>query len=52
MLKRKPRTLVVRSYTARAAYERNGAGIHGDRRTKRQRTRSACKRLAIVDQGR
>jgi hypothetical protein len=50
---RKDRTgIVIRSHVARAAFERNGAGKHADRRTKRKRTRGSANRTAIADQGR
>lgn len=39
----------VRNATARAAWERRGAGKHADRRTKRLRTRAAAKRAALRD---
>lgn len=37
----------TRSEGAKAALLRGGAGKHGDRRTKRQRTRTAAKAAAI-----
>ena len=44
----KPKVYTARAGAEHAIAERNrGAGIHKDRRTKRNRTRSAQKRTAI-----
>lgn len=47
MSKRKP--VQTRSQGALQARLRGGAGAHGDRRTKRQRSRSDRERTAIQD---
>lgn len=39
--------LKIRNWSAVAAHFHTGGGTHGDKRTKRQRTRSAQKRTAI-----
>lgn len=38
---------IARNWTAVAAFQRGGAGKHGDKRSKRRRTRGAAKRAAI-----
>lgn len=45
--KRKPLHQTVRNWNAVAAHFHTGGGTHGDKRLKRQRTRSAQKRAAI-----
>lgn len=41
------RTARTRNRVARAAYERNGAGPHADRRTRRERDRRAQDTAAV-----
>lgn len=45
----KPLHETVRNWAAVAAHGRSGGGAHGDRRTKRQRTRSDQKRSVFAE---
>lgn len=47
--KAKPLYETVRNWVLVAAHECTGGGSHGDRRTKRKRTRGDQKRAAIQD---
>lgn len=47
--KAKPLHKTVRNWAAVSAHFATGAGKHGDRRFRRQRTRSAQKRAALAE---